>query len=142
MREKERRLEDPRSQSVGVGHSIKNLFVPDASSSPFLFTFSFPFLLPSDIGRQSLPVRPMEKRKRKRRKEKKRYRPKGATPSRRGSWLGYERPCDSTFILESHACLSSNQPTLPFGRLSFCLLFFVFFFPVFSIPSFGSVQRE
>jgi hypothetical protein len=23
------------------------------------------------------------------------------------SW--YERPCDSTFILESHACLSSNQ---------------------------------
>lgn len=105
-----------------------------ASSSPFLFSFSFPFLLPSDIGRQSLPVRPMVKRKRKRRKEKKRYRPKGATPSRRGSWLGYERPCDSTFILESHACLSSNQPTLPFGRLSFCLLFFVFFFPVFSIP--------
>ena len=35
------------------------------------------------------------------------WRPKGVD-----RWLGYERPCDSTFILESHACLSSNQPTV------------------------------
>ena len=30
----------------------------------------------------------------------------------------YERPCDSTFILESHACLSSNQ--LSFSKIVDC----------------------
>ena len=43
------------------------------------------------------------------------------------SW--YERPCDSTFILESHACLSSNQLSMgleapKIGRRPVFFLFF------------------